>query len=93
MPLPPGMPTWDEADAGAAKRLSDPAHRAAVDEYVTTEVLPWVPDAWVDHTKTKIAYEIPLTRHFYRYVPPRSLAEIDAELDALEARAAELRRR
>ncbi len=55
-----------------------------VDEYVAREVLPHVPDAWVDHSKTKIGYEIPFTRHFYKYVPPRLLAEIDAELDAVE---------
>ena len=48
------------------------------------EVLPYVPDAWVDHEKTKIGYEIPLTRHFYRYVPPRPLEEIDAEIEELE---------
>ena len=47
---------------------------------MTAEVLPYVPDAWVDHAKTKIGYEIPLTRHFYRYVPPRPLEEIDAEI-------------
>jgi type I restriction enzyme M protein len=44
-----------------------------------------VPDAWVDHDSTKIGYEIPLTRHFYKYVPPRPLAEIDAEIKTLEA--------
>ncbi len=49
------------------------------------EVLPYVSDAWVDHAKTKIGYEIPLTRHFYKYVPPRPLTEIDAEIKALEA--------
>jgi type I restriction enzyme M protein len=56
-----------------------------VDAYVDREVLPHVPDAWVDHTKTKIGYEIPFTRFFYKYVPPRPLAEIDAELEAVEA--------
>jgi type I restriction enzyme M protein len=56
-----------------------------VDEYLTREVLPHVPDAWIDHSKTKIGYEIPFTRHFYVYKPPRPLAEIDAELKALEA--------
>ena len=56
-----------------------------IDDYVKREVLPHVPDAWVDETKTKIGYEIPLTRHFYKYVPPRPLAEIDAELTAVEA--------
>lgn len=56
-----------------------------VEEYLRREVLPHVPDAWIDHTKTKIGYEIPFTRHFYVYKPPRPLAEIDAELKALEA--------
>jgi type I restriction enzyme M protein len=56
-----------------------------VDEYLRREVLPHVPDAWIDHDKTKIGYEIPFTRHFYVYKPPRPLAEIDAELKALEA--------
>lgn len=85
VPLPEGTPEWDEADDGAAKRLADPVHQAVVDAYVKAEIHPWVPDAWVDHTKTKIGYEIPLTRHFYQYVPPRPLEEIDAELKALEA--------
>jgi type I restriction enzyme M protein len=56
-----------------------------VEDYLKREVLPHVPDAWIDHTKTKIGYEIPFTRHFYVYKPPRPLAEIDAELKLLEA--------
>ena len=60
---------------------------------MAAEVLPYVPDAWVDHAKTKIGYEIPLTRHFYKYVPPRPLAEIDAEIKALEAEIQELAER
>ncbi|KWX05762.1 restriction endonuclease subunit M [Carbonactinospora thermoautotrophica] len=56
-----------------------------VDEYLKREVLPHVPDAWVDHSKTKIGYEIPFTRHFYVYKPPRPLEEIDAEIKQLEA--------
>ncbi|MFI7297397.1 N-6 DNA methylase [Streptomyces sp. NPDC050121] len=56
-----------------------------VEAYLKREVLPHVPDAWIDHTKTKIGYEIPFTRHFYVYKPPRPLAEIDAELKSLEA--------
>nr|WP_237417970.1 class I SAM-dependent DNA methyltransferase [Actinomadura rayongensis] len=56
-----------------------------VDEYLKREVLPHVPDAWIDHTKTKVGYEIPVTRHFYTYQPPRPLSEIDAELKDLEA--------
>ncbi|WP_033439369.1 type I restriction-modification system subunit M [Saccharothrix sp. NRRL B-16314] len=56
-----------------------------IDEYMAREVLPHVPDAWVDHTKTKVGYEIQFTRYFYKYVPPRLLEEIDAELKDLEA--------
>ncbi|KXX64639.1 type I restriction-modification system subunit M [Marichromatium gracile] len=56
-----------------------------IDAYMAREVLPHVPDAWVDHAKTKIGYEIPFTRHFYVYEPPRPLDEIRAEIEALEA--------
>jgi len=55
-----------------------------IEAYMAHEVIPHVPDAWVDESKTKIGYEIPLTRHFYHYVPPRLIAEIDAEIDAVE---------
>ncbi|MFE3198503.1 N-6 DNA methylase [Embleya sp. NPDC059237] len=55
-----------------------------VEEYLKREVLPHVPDAWIDHTKEKVGYEIPFTRHFYVYEAPRPLAEIDAELKSLE---------
>jgi type I restriction enzyme M protein len=82
VPLPGPTDSFDEDPTA---RLASPPYRAALDAYVTAEVLPFVPDAWVDHAKTKIGYEIPLTRHFYRYVPPRPLAEIDAEIKALEA--------
>jgi len=53
--------------------------------YMAREVLPHVPDAWVDESKTKIGYEIPFTRHFYEYEPPRELEEIEGEIRALEA--------
>lgn len=56
-----------------------------VDSYFGREVLPYAPDAWIDSSKEKIGYEIPFTRHFYKYVPPRSLEEIDAELNILVA--------
>ncbi|GAA3736990.1 class I SAM-dependent DNA methyltransferase [Spinactinospora alkalitolerans] len=55
-----------------------------VHAYLEREVLPHVPDAWIDEDKTKVGYEIPFTRHFYEYVPPRPLEEIDAELKELE---------
>lgn len=44
-----------------------------IEEYFKREVLPHVPDAWIDYSKTKVGYEIPLNRHFYRYEPPRPL--------------------
>ncbi|MET8089796.1 class I SAM-dependent DNA methyltransferase [Micromonospora sp. NPDC005220] len=56
-----------------------------VQEYLKREVFPHVPNAWLDESKTKLGYEIPLTRHFYVYQPPRPVAEINAELKALEA--------
>ena len=55
-----------------------------IDDHMAHDVLPHIPDAWVDHTKTKTGYEIPLNRHFYVYEPPRALDEIDADLHALE---------
>jgi type I restriction enzyme M protein len=67
------------------ERLSRPEFLSAVSEYMKAEVLPYVPDAWVDTDKTRIGYEIPVTRHFYKYIPPRPLAEIDAEINALES--------
>ena len=55
-----------------------------IDAYMEREVLPHVPDAWVDHSKTKVGYEIPFTRHFYVYQPPRPLEVIRGEIEALE---------
>jgi type I restriction enzyme M protein len=56
-----------------------------VADYFKREVLPHVPDAWLDETKTKIGYEIPFARHFYKYQPLRPLKEIEAEIRRLEA--------
>ena len=66
--------------------------KESIEEYFHPEVLPHVPDAWIDHGKTKIGYEIPLNRHFYRYEPPRELAEIEAEIKGLEGEILELLR-
>ena len=57
-----------------------------VEAYFEREVKPHAPDAWIDHEKTKIGYEIPFNRHFYVFEPPRPLAEIDAELAGVTAR-------
>lgn len=53
--------------------------------YFEREVLPHAPDAWIDHDKTKVGYEIPFNRHFYVFEPPRSLHEIDEDLKAVSA--------
>lgn len=58
--------------------------RQSVEEYMAREVLPHVPDAWVDPSKTKIGYEIPFTRHFYEREPLRPLEQIEAEIRGLE---------
>jgi type I restriction enzyme M protein len=51
-----------------------------IKEYFKREVLPHAPDAWIDDSKTKVGYEIPFTRQFYVFKPPRPLNEIDADL-------------
>ena len=56
-----------------------------IHEYFRREVLPFVPDAWIDESKTKIGYEIPFTRYFYKYEAPRPSAEIKQEILAIEA--------
>ena len=68
------------------------------EDYVKREVLPHVPDAWIDSSKRDdhdgqigiVGYEIPFNRHFYVYKPPRSLAEIDADLERVSGEIVEL---
>ena len=55
-----------------------------IEEYFKREVLPFAPDAWIDESKTKVGYEIPFTRYFYKYEAPRSSAEIMAEIMDLQ---------
>jgi type I restriction enzyme M protein len=57
-----------------------------VEAYFKREVLPGVPNAWIDHEKTKVGYEIPFNRHFYVFKTPRSLEEIDGELKGVTDR-------
>lgn len=61
-----------------------------IEVYFKREVLPHIPDAWIDHSKTKVGYEIPLNRHFYVYQPPRALEDIQAEMKTLETEIAGL---
>ena len=59
-----------------------------VTAYMRREVLPHVPDAWVDESKTKVGYEINFNRYFYKYQPPRPLDEIEGNLKKIEAEIA-----
>lgn len=58
--------------------------------YLKKEVLPHVSDAWIDHKKTKVGYEIPLNRHFYVYEPPRPLVEIETDIEKVEKEILEM---
>ena len=79
---------------GAGKPVPDPSLRDTenvplsedVEEYFAREVIPHAADAWIDHEKTKVGYEIPFNRHFYVFKPPRPLAEIDADLKVVTDR-------
>lgn len=64
--------------------------REDVDAYFQREVRQHIPDAWIDHSKTKVGYEIPFNRHFYTFAPPRELTDIDADLKGATTRIAEM---
>ena len=92
IPLPPGTALPLPMDFGPDKpndRLVE-AFRSDIDAYMAREVLPHVPDAWVDYDKTKVGYEIPINRHFYLYKPPRPLDQIEADITKLEGEIAGL---
>jgi type I restriction enzyme M protein len=60
------------------------------DEYLIREIHPYMADAWIDHGKTKIGYEIPFTRNFYTYTAPRPVAVIRSEIETLAQEINEL---
>jgi type I restriction enzyme M protein len=64
--------------------------KESIEEYFKREVLPHAPDAWIDTTKTKVGYEIPLNRHFYHYEPPRPLEVIETDIKKLESEILDL---
>ena len=64
--------------------------KEVLENYMAREVVPNAPDAWLDHDKTKIGYEIPLVRHFYEYDPPRQTELVKSNLQALEREFADL---
>lgn len=78
------LPDPDLRDAENVPLGEDP------DVYLKREVHPYAPEAWIDHSKTKVGYEIPFTRQFYVYTSPRPVAELDAEIAEREARISEL---
>ena len=92
IPLPEGTELPLPMEFGPDKpndRLVE-TFRDQIEAYMAREVLPHVPDAWVDYDKTKVGYEIPINRHFYVYKPPRPLEEIEADIAELEGEIAVL---
>lgn len=72
--------------ADASKRDTENVPlREDIDEYFAREVLPYAPDAWIDTKKTKVGYEIPMTRYFYEYQAPEKVEDIMSRLHGIEA--------
>jgi type I restriction enzyme M protein len=81
--LPAGFIQMKEFEgANAIEKLAE--------EHLMNEIHPYVPDAWIDHSKTKIGYEVPFIRQFYTYIPPRPVSEIRQEIELLEQQIQEL---
>ena len=78
-----------EADSSLRDTETVPL-KESVDEYFEREVKPHVGDAWIDESKEKVGYEIPLNRHFYRYEPPRELDKIEDDVKTLESTIVDL---
>jgi type I restriction enzyme M protein len=86
IPLP--LPLGYDKDADNSDLLK--LVREHCEDYLAREVLPFISDAWIDHGKTKVGYEIPITRHFYVYEPPRPLEEIESDIQGLEKEILEM---
>jgi type I restriction enzyme M protein len=89
LPLPLDYETKKSKGKLDKTRLLDLV-RDHCEAYLKKEVLPYRPDAWIDHGKIKVGYEIPFNRHFYTYQPPRPLEEIEADIKALEKEILEM---
>ncbi|WP_417599772.1 type I restriction-modification system subunit M [Owenweeksia hongkongensis] len=92
IPLPHSIPLPLPVGYDKKSDISDLLNlvKTPCEEYFEAEVLPHVPDAWIDYTKTKVGYEIPINRYFYEYQAPRSLAKIETELAAVEGEILEM---
>ncbi|GAB2492191.1 class I SAM-dependent DNA methyltransferase [Luteococcus sediminum] len=77
IPLPEG---WFDLDKDEREKVQ----LEAAERHLADEIRPYVADAWIDHSKTKLGFEIPFTRQFYVYTPPRPVEEIAAEIKELE---------
>ncbi len=96
-PLPPDGDAPKKRGRKPGKRKADASRRDTenvplkenIDDYFAREVLPFAPDAWIDTSKNKIGYEIPFTRYFYEYTPPRPADELAVEIRDLELRLGE----
>jgi type I restriction enzyme M protein len=86
IPLP--LPLGYDKDADNSELLK--LVREHCEDYLAREVLPFISDAWIDHDKIKVGYEIPITRHFYVYQPPRPLEEIECDIKGLEKEILEM---
>lgn len=78
VPLPAGWLALDQTEREKALIQTAEVH-------LENEIRPYVPDAWIDHIKTKVGFEMPFTRQFYVYTPPRPVAEIAHEIKDLES--------
>ncbi len=77
-----------EPDAGLRDTEQVPLlEEGGIEAFIRREVLPYTPDAWINNNATKIGYEISFTRHFYKPQPLRTLAEISADILAIEKQA------
>ena len=82
-----GNPVLKKGQKQADSSLRDTENvplKENIDEYFKREVLPFAPDAWIDKKKSKVGYEIPFARYFYKYEAPKPSAEIMAEIMELE---------
>ena len=85
---PAAKPVDGEPDVDLRDTENIPfTYEGGIDTFIQNEVLPYAPDAWLDETKTQIGYEISFTKYFYKPVELREMADILADLRALEAEA------
>ena len=83
-----GIPVLKKGKLVADSSKSDTENvplKEDIDEYFAREVLPYAPDAWIDKKKTKVGYEIPMTRYFYKYKAPEGIRSVLKKLSILEA--------